>query len=113
MGRAVGNLTISGGNVSFSGYDGDGVNIKGNGSVSPQVPSPGVNYNGAILTYDSIDTLSGRHDLITPGSYAGRDDASVQYKQQFGETNPIKIIAQCSLNNRTNFNSGSIEFNIN
>ena len=92
----------------------DGTPITGNGTVSPQVPNPGVSTTRAFLYCDSISTLAGKHDLSTTNkSYAGKTDAFLYYKGLNPGEADIKFAANASLDERTTFTAGSITLNVN
>jgi hypothetical protein len=113
--RAVGIFTIEGEDVTFDGYNGQGNHIVAKGSVSPGIPPPDKVFSDkALLTYDSIDTLPGRHDIVSSGhgSYAGKEDCTLRCKPQFPESDDITFKAVCSLPQRTLFGAGSVEFSI-
>jgi hypothetical protein len=115
MPKAVGTLIVSPGSegtVFFGGFDKDSkANINGNGSLNPQIPYPGVNDTSAVLTYDSLDTLPGRYDIVSSASYAGEDAVSLHFRRsQGGAEVQVKVDAVCTLSNRTVIESGWIEF---
>jgi hypothetical protein len=114
MPTAVGTLIVMSGGVSFTGLDAEQqVPISATGSISPQVPSPGVNDTAAILTCDSLETLPGSYDIVASESYAGREAAVLHFKRGQGAAElQTKVNSICDISNRTVLNSGSIKFSV-
>jgi hypothetical protein len=112
--RAVGIFTMEGEDVTFDGYDSQGLHVVCKGTFTPAIPSSEKVYSDkAFLTYDSINTLPGSHDLVSKGSYAGKEDCTLLFKPQFPESDNITFRAPCDLQEHTPIGAGSVEFSIN
>jgi hypothetical protein len=109
MGRAIGRLIITGGLVDFYGFSDFGRNCQGNGVALPQVSETVMDFS-ATLTYNSLDTLPGRHNLIFPGSYAGKDTVILLYEPRVSNSIEISAWVNISLPERTIFYTGWIDF---
>jgi len=114
MNRAVGQLTLSSGVISFCGRTPSGEYISVTGNYQPTGHEL-VRSDAAIFTFDDFKTIAGAHRIVTVGgtSYIGRTSVNIEAEPKFPWEKNLRLVCQCLFDRRIVIDGGAIFVEIN